>query len=164
MRAAERRHAEAQIRATFDDIKHKAFLDITQRMNRSSDRSDQSSFPAGRGLSNAKGMQPWQVAPSGSARPLQHIGSNASVSQIVDDLRVSSGMQRVSTASFAQQRTNAKPPKARAYEPFSHSRGSSQQLKEQDADGHKPLTCLPFKNSHGISNNLMRLTSCVKLS
>ena len=165
LRAAERRHAEARIRATFDDIKQKAFLDVTQRIHRSSSRMDTGSAHRGTLGSARSGMQPLGNTIHQRTQPLQHFVSDASVSQIVDDLRVNSGMQRNTSLDLSRQPSNTRPPKGRHLPTSSLSSDSSLHWTNRADHGQgMQKVGLPSRSVTASPNNLMRLTSCVKLS
>ncbi len=169
LRAAERRHAEAQIRSSFADIKQRAFQDITQRMNRSSD--ERTSGQQQDSFSNAlSGMQPFQSTPKHAGmmqQPIQHFSTAAPVSQMVSHLRSSNGMERASSPTLPRLFTSARPPKARGFhvQSTSHSSASLQQVQGQQKDMHR-LQKVPMSmcDASLMSNKLMRLTSCVKLN
>ena len=170
LRAAERRHAEARIRATFADIKQKAFLDISQRLNSSSDELH-AAMQQDRTLRSAlSGAQSIQGTPRHASitNPIQHFSTSAPVSQMVNYLRSSSGMERLSSSSLLKQSRFARPPKAASFQAHATSMSSQdlEQLHGQPtARGRPGVKEVPWSmyNASLASNGLMRLTSCVKL-
>lgn len=170
LRAAERRHAEARIRATFSDIKQKAFLDISQRLNSSSDELH-AAMRQDRTLRSAlSGAQSIQGTPrhAGITKSMQHLCTSAPVSQMVNHLRSSSGMERLSSSSLPKQSRFARPPKAAGFQVQATSLSSQHldQLHGQPmARGRPGVKEVPLSMYHAslASNGLMRLTSCVKL-
>ena len=167
LRAAERRHAEARIRATFADIKQKAFLDISQRFNSSSDAAMQQDRTLRSVLSGAQSIQGTPRHAS-ITKPMQHLSTSAPVSQMVNHLRSSSGMERLSSSSLPKQSRFARPPKAASFQAHATSMCSQdvEQLHGQPtARGRPGVKEVPWSmyNASLASNGLMRLTSCVKL-
>ncbi len=170
LRAAERRHAEARIRATFADIKQKAFLDINQRLNSSSDEL-YAAMQQDRTLRGAlSGAQSVQGTPrhASSTKSMQHFSTSAPVSQMVNHLRSSSGMERLSSSSLPKQSRFARPPKAAGFQAQATGLSSKdlQQLHGQPMvrgrPGGKEVPWSMY-NASLASNGLMRLASCVKL-
>lgn len=167
LRAAERRHAEARIRATFADVKQKAFLDISQRLNSSSDGLH-AAMQQDRTLRSAlSGAQSIQGTPrhAGITKPMQHFSTSAPVSQMVNHLRSSSGMERLPSSSLPKQSRLARPPKAAGFQAQATSLSSqdSDQLYGQAMARGRPQVPWSMYNASLASNGLMRLTSCVKL-
>lgn len=167
LRAAERRHAEARIRATFADIKQKAFLDISQRHSSSDElhaamRQDRTLRSA---LSGAQSI-PGTPRHADTTKSMQHFSTSAPVSQMVNHLRSSSGMERLSSSSLPKQSRFARPPKAAGFQAQATSQ-SSQDLDQlhgqpMNRPGVKEVPSSMY-NASLASNGLMRLTSCVKL-
>lgn len=164
LRAAERRHAEARIRATFDDIKQKAFHDVMQRLNSSSDGAVRQSSTLRSALSGADSIQ-GTPKHAHTQQPMQHFNSSAPVSQMVSQLRSNIGMERLSNSSLPKQGLSrfARPPKAAG----SHVQIARQISGRSDvqSDGGQGLHRAPLSthNANVASGKLMRLTSCIKL-
>ena len=171
MRAAERRHAEAQLRSVFADIKQKAFADITQRMNRSADghrNSYQLQTASSHDLSGSQsvGGTPKHASHMDDKQLMQRFNSQAPISQLVKHLQSGSGLQRSSSSSSQAHSSTARPPKGKAFgmQPLAHSDVVSNHL--QSKAGNFSFQKAPFSASQAESSpyQLMRLTSCVKLN
>lgn len=169
MRAAERRHAEARLRAVFADIKQKAFADITQRMNRSADARRNSSllWPASSNAvsgSQSTGGTPKHASHENDKQLMQRFSSQAPISHLVKHLQSGAGLQRLSSSTSQAHTSMARPPKGRVFsmQPMSLSDTTSTQSKGSKSDLHKtPRSAHPLDSS---PDKLMRLTSCVKLN
>lgn len=170
LRAAERRHAEARIRATFADIKQKAFLDISQRLDSSSDELH-AAMQQDKTLRSARsGAQSIQGTPrhAGNTKSMQHFSTSAPVSQMVNHLRSSSGVERLSSSNLPKQSRFARPPKPAGFQAQATSLSSQEldQLHGQPMTRGRPgvkEVPLSMYNASLASNGLMRLTSCVRL-
>ncbi|DBB01692.1 TPA: hypothetical protein ACH3X1_000320 [Trebouxia sp. C0004] len=170
LKAVERRHAEARIRATFADIKQKAFLDISQQLN-SSSAEPHAAMRQDRTLRSAlSGAQSVQGTPrhAGITKSIQHFSTSAPVSQMVKHLRSSSGIERLSSSNLPKQSRFARPPKAAGFQAQATSQSSQDvdQLHGQPMARGRPgakEVPLSMYNASLASNGLMRLTSCVKL-
>lgn len=171
MRAAERRHAEAQLRSVFADIKQKAFADITQRFNRSA-AGRRSSYQLGTASSHdlsgsqSVGGTPKHVSHMDGKQLMQRFSSQAPISQLVKHLQSGSGLQRLSSSTSQAHSSTARPPKGKAFgaQPLSHSDVGSthSQSKADNFTFQKaPLSTCQAEPS---PKQLMRLTSCVKLN
>lgn len=170
LRAAERRHAEARIRATFADIKQKAILDISQRLSSSSDELHAAMQQDRTLRSVLSGAQSIQGTPrhAGSTKSMQHFSTSAPVSQMVNHLRSSSSMERLSSSYLPKQSRFARPPKAAGFQ--AHATSLSSQHSER-LHGHSMARGRPggkevswsVYNASLASSGLMRLASCVKL-
>lgn len=171
LRAAERRHAEAQLRAVFADIKQKAFADITQRMTRSADEHANSRWQAAASSRAVLGSQSIGGTPKYGSQPngkqlMQHFSSAAPVSHMVKHLQGSTTLHRLSSSSSPARFTGRRPPKGKLFgvQPMSHSSSDVVQLQSNagQADVHK--TAQGASDVHFSPEKLMRLTSCIKLS
>ena len=171
MRAAERRHAEAQLRSVFADIKQKAFADITQRMNSSADgcrNNYQLGTASSHDLSSNQSVNgtPKQASHTDGKQLMQRFSSQAPISQLVQHLQSGHGLQRLSSSSSQAHTSTARPPKGKAFsvQPLSHSDVGSTHL--QSKAGKFNFQTTPFGTSQAelSPNQLMRLTSCVKLN
>lgn len=172
MKAAERRHAEAQLRSVFADIKQKAFADITQRMNSSAEvrrNSNQQGTASSYDLSGSQsvgGNTPKHASPTNSKQLMQRFSSQAPISQLVRHLQSGSGLQRLSSSSSQPHSSTARPPKGKSFRMQPLSRSDVGSTYVQSTAGKYNVQKAPFSMSQAEAspNQLMRLTSCVKLN
>ena len=171
MRAAERRHAEAQLRSVFADIKQKAFADIRQRFNRNVDgrrNSYQLGTASSHDLSGSQsvGDTPKHASHVDGKQLMQRFSSQAPISQLVKHLQNGSGLRSLSSCTSQAHSSTARPPKGKALvvQPMSHSDVSSPH--SQSKAGKFSFQKAPFIASQAepSPHQLMRLTSCVKLN
>ena len=113
LRAAERSHAETQLRAVVDHIKERALHDVTQRMQLKSQRS---SIPK-QASTQASGFQPWLDQPDISeqfskTQSMQQFASRSTVSDIVSHLRTSNNTSQTAIPSAQMLRVNSGRPQS----------------------------------------------------
>ena len=171
MRAAERSHAEAQLRSVFADIKQKAFADITQRMNRTGDGRRNSSWLGTASSNDLSGSQSVGATPKhgshiDSKQLMQRFSSEAPTSQLVKHLQSGSGLQRLSSSIWQAHSSSARPPKGKVFgmQLLSHNSVTSTRVQSKAGkyNTHQmPGTAIQAQTS---PSKLMRLTSCVKLT
>lgn len=161
LRAAERSHAEARLRAVVDDIKDRAMKDVTQRMTLTSQRS---TFPKQKSAVFADEMQRHGSVHHqqlNNMQAMQHFASKSAVSDIVSHLRTSSNMSNTARSSTHLKNMHmGRPPKdaghiIHALQPTLLHTGSSLLPQTPRSPSRLGAGMTPKK--------LMRLTSCVKL-
>ena len=164
LRAAERRHAEAQLRAVFADIKQKAFADITQRMKSGAGLGAKSSSQQVVGLLPAGGI-PRHESQLSEKQLMQRFSSAAPVSHMVQHLQGSTDLQRLSRSGSQLYSAAGRPPtgKARVAEHSRRSKDTSVDLQSDVGRSDLPKRPLNTIQADVSSDKLMRLTSCVKL-
>ena len=171
LRAAERRHAEAQLRAVFADIKQKAFVDITQRMTRSTDERAKSRWQGAASseallATHSIGDTPKPASQLNGKQLMQHFSSAAPVSHMVKHLQGSTSLHRLSSSSSQAHFTGRRPPKARLFgvQPMSQSSNGAMQLQSNAGQADVRKTAQGTRQAHLSPHKLMRLTSCIKLN
>lgn len=171
MKAAERRHAEAQLRSVFADIKQKAFADITQRINSSAEmrrNSNQLGAASSHDLSGNQSVGGTRnhASHTHSKQLMQRFSSQAPISQLVRHLQSGSGLQRLSSSSSQPHSSTARPPKGKSFgmQPLSRSDVGSTHVQSTAGKYHVQKTPFSMSQAEASPNQLMRLTSCVKLN
>lgn len=160
LRAAERSHAEARLRAVVDEVKDRALRDVTQRMSLTSQRG---AFARQKPTGSADSMQRQasQVHRQlDSMQPMQHFASKSAVSHIISHLRTSSNMSSVVRSSPQKSMHMRRPPKDAG-----HIVHASHPVLLHTGSSFTPQTPRsPSRLGAGMTpKKLMRLTSCVKL-
>lgn len=161
LRAAERSHAEARLRAVVDEVKERALKDVTQRMTLTSRKSTFGKHKSAMFPDDMYQHDPADFEHSDSMQPMQHFASKSAVSEIVSHLRTSSNMSTAARSSTQLQSMNiGRPPKdaGHIYHTFQPALlHTSSSLIQQTPRS-------PSRLGAGITpKKLMRLTSCVKL-
>lgn len=161
LRAAERSHAEARLRAVVDDIKERALKDVTQRMTLTSNRSSMARQMSAMYADDLQ-QQDMEIREElDITQPMQRFASQSAVSDIVSHLRTSSNMSNAARSSTKlKSGFSGRPPKDAGHiiyatRPTLLHTGSSLSPRTPRSPSRLGAGTTPKK--------LMRLTSCVKL-